>query len=172
MKPIANKEVEWYTPPHILNLVYEVFDVDLDPASPAVPTVKAHEYYTKKENGLLNSWYGNVYLNPPYGRDIKPWILKAVLEYESHNVQNMLLLIPAKTDTLWFNRLMAQTTCFCTIIGRINFIAGDNQEHYKTGTFPSLMVLMSREYEVIERFYAAFSKIGFIFRHYTTKGVE
>lgn len=161
MIPIENKSPEWYTPKHILELIYRIMEIDLDPASPEEPTVNARKYYTKKENGLLQSWHGNIYLNPPYGREILPWIKKTVDEYEAGNIQNIILLLPAKTDTFWFNHLVSRCACFCTIQKRLHFISGDNPNTKQTGTFPSVLVLLSKDKEIISRFILNSKELGY-----------
>jgi hypothetical protein len=75
-------DMEWYTPPEILNSVYEVLStITLDPCSPVIPTVEAQTYYTVEDNGLVLPWFGNVFMNPPYGRDIPQWVNKFIKEW-------------------------------------------------------------------------------------------
>lgn len=163
MKPIANTEYEWYTPPHILELIYQIMPIDLDPASPAEPTVKADRHYTKKDNGLIRPWTGNIYLNPPYGKQIIPWIVKLCNEWENHRIRNAIILIPAKTDTKWFNHMIQHAACFCTIKGRLHFISPNNTQN-QTGTFASLLVLFSNDKEIIENFTKTFSELGYVWQ--------
>lgn len=161
MKPIENKSQEWYTPQSLLDTIYRIMEIDLDPASPAEPTVTARKHYTKKENGLLQPWHGNIFLNPPYGRDILPWIKKTVSEYETGEPKNIILLVPAKTDTYWFNHLVSRCACFCTIQRRLHFISGENPNSKQTGTFASVLVLLSKDKEIINRFTRHCSELGY-----------
>ena len=70
---------EWATPQELFDRLNAVFHFDLDPA--ATPeNAKCAKYYTTKENGLVQSWRGNVWLNPPYGREIGAWVKKAYEE--------------------------------------------------------------------------------------------
>ena len=65
----GNSVIEWYTPkPYIAAAKKAMGDIDLDPATSkrAQRTVKAAKYYTAKQDGLLQPWSGNVFLNPPY----------------------------------------------------------------------------------------------------------
>jgi site-specific DNA-methyltransferase (adenine-specific) len=56
-----------------------------------------------------------VYVNPPYGRVIGRWIVKAMTE----PVDELILLVPARTDTAWFQPLYDHAICF--IRGRLRF---------------------------------------------------
>jgi hypothetical protein len=54
-----------------------------------------------------------VYVNPPYGRKIKPWVQKCVNEAkrakEESNDTEIILLGPARTDTQFFQKLVCPT---------------------------------------------------------------
>ena len=68
----GSPRVEWYTPPWLISALGSF---DLDPAAPAVRLFEtAKQYYTKAENGLVQPWFGRVYLNPPYERAVERWM--------------------------------------------------------------------------------------------------
>ena len=100
---------EWYTPRWLLDRVRAFYGgayFDPCPASGGVI----------RENGLTLSWARQrVYCNPPYGRLIVPWIAKSVTE----PVAELLLLVPAYTDTKWFRPLFDYPICFMR--GRVSF---------------------------------------------------
>lgn len=61
---------EWYTPRAYVEAAHDVMGgIDLDPASheEANATVKATRFFSEQDNGLMNRWYGRVFLNPPGG---------------------------------------------------------------------------------------------------------
>jgi hypothetical protein len=99
---------EWYTPPNIIKLVLEMFDgeIDLDPCSNlGVPNIPAKKHYTKNDNGLWKDWYGKVYVNPPYGRELNKWVSHMVKQSKAGHMNEGILLCPARTDTKWFQLL-------------------------------------------------------------------
>lgn len=53
-------------------------------------------------DGLAQPWFGKVYMNPPYGLVLRQWVPKAVSEVESGNAELVVALLPAKTDTKWW----------------------------------------------------------------------
>lgn len=159
MKVSSSDSCEWYTPPELLHLVYQVMSIDLDPCSPDVPTVDASNFFTKKDDGLLHDWFGNVFLNPPYGRGIGRWIEKLVSEYQSGKVLNAIVLIPGRTDTKWFAELVSHVDIACFITGRVSFIEPSGLRR-SGGMFPSIICFLSRDFGKMMTFTHVFSSIG------------
>lgn len=72
------KSFEHYTPVEYIEAArYVLGRIDLDPAScaRANETVRASTYYTKEDDGLTQTWFGNVYLNPPNNQ--RGYLIKA-----------------------------------------------------------------------------------------------
>ena len=125
---------EWHTPPDLLEKLYRLVEFDLDPCSPAQPNVKTKVHFTKSDDGLSLEWFGNVFLNPPYGSGLKHWIAKA--HTEQSNTQTIWALIPSRTDTQWWHNHIAGHADVFFLKGRLRFS--------KSGTaapFPSALVI-------------------------------
>jgi site-specific DNA-methyltransferase (adenine-specific) len=62
-------------------------------------------------DGLDQRWYGKAFMNSPYGPALRKWVPKAVHEVECDNAELVVALVPAKTDTQWWQRyVLAQVT--------------------------------------------------------------
>ena len=152
---------EWYTPQEIIDSVLEVFgEIDLDPCSNSKTNSKipARKHFTKNDNGLTKPWEGAVYMNPPYGREIKDWVSKLLEEWEIGKIEGI-ALVPARTDTDWFSQLDAHP--WCAIRGRLKFSSNPN-----SAPFPSAVFYLGYDEDVegIERFVRIFEKHGTIFQ--------
>ena len=68
---------QWATPQAFFDQLNEEFHFTLDPCADA-QNHKCDRYFTKEQNGLVQSWEGErVFCNPPYGRCIGDWVRKA-----------------------------------------------------------------------------------------------
>lgn len=109
-------EVEYYTPAPIVEAARLTMGrIDLDPASSlrANQTVKAGHIFTEADNGLCLSWFGNVWMNHPFGRTTNPlWINKLVSEYQEGRADQACCITFASTSEVWFKPLFAYPLCF------------------------------------------------------------
>ena len=119
-----NAGTGWGTPPRIVKPLAEALGgFDLDPASGAEPEAYADTRYTVEDDGLSSEWFGDVWLNPPYGRTENPrWAEKCLSEWETGRVDTITALIPASTDTQWFQNHYAECDILTLIEGRVIFI--------------------------------------------------
>jgi hypothetical protein len=143
---------EWYTPPHIVEAVLAVLgEVDLDPcANPGKPAIPATVHYRKADDGLAHAWQGRVYMNPPYGRAILPWVRKLDAEHRWGHVSEAIALVPSRPDTEWFALLDAFPRC--EIRGRLTFANAANP-----APFPSALFYLGKNHQ---RFIEVFSSLG------------
>lgn len=93
---------EWATPQEFFDLLNEAYNFTLDPC--ALPhNAKCKKFYTPQEDGLAQSWEGEVvFCNPPYGRAIADWVRKCSEEAKKSST-TVVALLPARTDTRYFH---------------------------------------------------------------------
>jgi site-specific DNA-methyltransferase (adenine-specific) len=133
MPPSATDD--WATPKAFYNKLNEVHQFDLDVAASSSNHL-CDEWYgldhpnESRRNGLEAEWSGHVWCNPPYGRGIKDWVLKA-----SQHTDLVVMLLPARTDTRWFHDLVLPNAEVTFVRGRIKFGAG-----LAPAPFPSMVV--------------------------------
>ncbi len=157
----SSESVEWYTPPEIIERVRKTLgEISLDPAScdEAQRVVNAICYLTQKQDGLSGNWSGKVFLNPPYGKEIGKWIEKLVAEYEAKSISEAIALVPARTDTEWFQKLAPYTLCL--IKGRLKFWNSQGEAD-NSASFPSAVVYLGK---TNTKFVENFSDLGGIWR--------
>lgn len=113
---------DFYTSKKIIDAVRSAMgSIDLDPASHAVANriVKAKRFFSSKENGLLQEWSGNVWLNPPFSL-WKEFTEKLHLERTRGNVDQMCVLAALRTlSAKFFNVVHHYCQAMCILHGRI-----------------------------------------------------
>jgi len=125
-----NESKEWYTP----RLIFKALgiDFDLDPCSPGQDIVRwipAQIHYTIRDDGLQAKWFGNVFMNPPYGMDTPHWMKRLA----KHG--NGIALVFARPDTQWFHDYIPLADAICFIKGRVQFIPAEKALFYAAGQY-------------------------------------
>ena len=162
------KSNEWYTPARYIEAAREVMGtIDLDPASCELANriVRAAHYYTKEDNGLLQPWFGNVWLNPPYGHTKggvsmshqRAFAEKLLREYAAGKVNQAVILSLGNPNSVWFQPFFDFVLCFYR--GHIDFYRPDGT--IGNFGFPLAFVYLGSNED---RFIAGFSKFGRIAR--------
>lgn len=125
---------EWATPIEIFNELNNEFNFNLDVCATEY-NHKCNLFFTQKDDGLSKKWGGyRVFCNPPYS-NISEWVKKAY--YESYKPDTLIvLLIPARTDTKYFQEYIYHRAEIRFIKGRLKF--GDSKT---SAPFPSMIVI-------------------------------
>lgn len=126
----SSKDPTWGTPRKIRSLV-ETFAPNgtLDPCPGRSPVGEARD-----GNGLVGTWPTDklVFVNPPYGKDIKPWMEK--VRAEAATGCEIIALVPSRTDTHWFQDSMVDADRTLFIKGRLKFMGAKHP-----APFPSVL---------------------------------
>ena len=115
---MSSKSDEWTTPRDLFDKLNRRFLFDLDAAA-SDENHLCPAFYTKEDSGLDHSWEGmRVFCNCPYSQ-IKAWAAKFI--EESKRADCIVALIPARTDTKWFQSIFASADKVIFIKGRLHF---------------------------------------------------
>lgn len=130
---MSSNTPEWATPQSFFDALNKEFSFTLDPCSTHENT-KCEKHYTKEDDGLSKNWGGEVvFCNPPYGRELPKWVKKC---YEESRHADVVMLIPARTDTRWFHDYIYGKAEIRFIKGRLKF--GNAKQ---SAPFPSMVVI-------------------------------
>lgn len=103
---------DWQTPDSVFKPLDDEFKFTLDVC--ATPqNARCENYFTTRENGLLQEWSGCCWMNPPFGDQAK-WVKKAYRE--SRRGVTVVCLLPTRTNTEWWHN-------YC-MKGEVRFIRG------------------------------------------------
>jgi site-specific DNA-methyltransferase (adenine-specific) len=151
----SSKSNEYETPQDFYNNLNEEFHFTLDPCCTS-KNRKCDKYYTIEENGLIQDWSGEiVFVNPPYGSELKKWVKKC--HDEALKGALVVMLSPARTDTSYFHNYIYKyfnrkdlelETEIRFIKGRLKFInktlpsyREDGNFEISSAPFPSMVVI-------------------------------
>ena len=132
----SSKNDVWSTPQAFFDQLNDEFRFTLD-ACALQENAKCKQYFTPEINGLMQDWGGHtVFVNPPYGKKIAAWVEKCYHESRKENTK-VVLLIPARTDTVYFHRFIYRNAKEIRFIkGRLKFGDASN-----SAPFPSMLVI-------------------------------
>jgi phage N-6-adenine-methyltransferase len=126
----SSKTDLWATPQDFFDTQKHNFTLD---ACASIENAKCSVFFTKEQDALTQTWRGVVWMNPPYGREIKAWVKKA---YESSKEgAKVVCLLPARTDTSWWHEYVMK--------GEVEFIRGRLKfgDAKNSAPFPSALVV-------------------------------
>jgi len=129
----------WSTPMEIFDPLDKEFHFELDVC--AEPwNAKCIRFFTPEQDGLKQEWSGACWMNPPFGKEIATWVVKAW--ESSQNGSTVVCLLPARTETSWWHD-------YC-LRGEIRYIRGRiwfKDKNGKTGRprFGNAVVIFRRK---------------------------
>ena len=131
----SNETDEWSSPRELVEPLSDTINgFDLDPCSGAEASPFADDTYTKSDDGLAQSWYGSVWVNPPYSA-MSEWTEKAVVESKREGVDTILYLCKGDSSTDWWQEAAASAKYVATIDHRLKFGDGDNSAPFASHIF-------------------------------------
>jgi phage N-6-adenine-methyltransferase len=130
----ASKKMDWPTPRGLFKELHDEFRFTIDVCASA-ENACMERYWTERDEGLMKSWEGErVWMNPPYGRQLGRWMLKAATE--AGHAELIVALVPSRTDTAWWHEHAMGATEIRYLRGRLKFEGAEN-----SAPFPSCLVI-------------------------------
>lgn len=134
-----NSENTWFTPKWILEGLGKF---DLDPCTMSnrpFDTAEKHVCRDTGACGLSTPWFGRVWLNPPYGEEIGPFIDKFIAHRKG------VMLVFARMGSPGIQKLISSGAYFFFIRNRVRFIDKDGvMAKYNPGA-DSCLIFFNRE---------------------------
>ncbi len=122
----SSLKVEWATDRAVYEALDREFNFNYDPCP--IDAV---------EDGLSTlfaPWHGKrCWINPPYGLHIRRWISRA------HEADVAVFLLPARTDTWWFQYCLEHASEIRFVRGRLKFGGAEN-----FAPFPSVIIIFRK----------------------------
>lgn len=118
----SSKSDIWETPDDFFAIYDARFGFDVDVC--ALPeNTKCKRFFSPQEDGLKQKWTGTCWMNPPYGRQIGEWVRKAYMSARDEGA-TVVCLLPARTDTKWFQDYVLPFAEIEFVRGRLKFGGG------------------------------------------------
>lgn len=111
--------IEWYTPPSIFKTIDLEFDIDVCSPKGGLPWIPAKRTFCLEDDGLSQPWTGNIWCNPPYGKETSKWLKKLSLHGKG------IALVFSRTDCKWFHDYVVKADAVMFLKGRIKFVDGN-----------------------------------------------
>jgi site-specific DNA-methyltransferase (adenine-specific) len=130
----------WQTPPEIFDPLMREFNFDLDAAADAT-TARTVRFLT--DALALADWPGErIWLNPPYGRKLEPFVRRAAQEAGKGKL--VVALIPFRCRAAWWHdAVIGQAAEVRCVRKRIKFVRPDGTRGKFTGSCDSCIVVWS-----------------------------
>jgi len=138
----SSVNMTWRTPWAVFDALNDEFEFTVDGCASDGHLIE--RYWSESDEPLLRSWQDErVFLNPPYGREIRRWMEKAWTE--QHAAEVIVGLVPSRTDTGWWHDYVMKATEIRFIRGRLSFegVEKANPESHNA-PFPSSIVVWRR----------------------------
>jgi len=123
---------EWYTPVTYIEAARSVMgSIDVDPASSDIANriIGASIYYTAENDGRVQSWQGNVWMNPPYAQPlISEFCDLLIKKYLTDEIKQACVLVNNATETVFYQNMLKACGAVCFIKGRVKFIDEQGKE--------------------------------------------
>ena len=110
-----------YTPKYVFDALGLQFDLDVCGPEGGLPWIPAKRTFSEIEDGLVQQWYGRVWMNPPYSKP-SPWVDKWL-----ENGNGVMLAPFSKSH--WFMKLWNSEAAILTNPVNFKFMKPDGSNY-------------------------------------------
>jgi site-specific DNA-methyltransferase (adenine-specific) len=129
-----NNKDNWETPEYLYEWLNRQYKFTLDPCADDL-NHKCEKYFTEKDDGLKQTWWGeSVFCNPPYSQ-LKKWLEKGHDEHCDGERTTCIYLTAARTDCRVFHETCMKADKIIFLKGRVKFVGAQH-----CAPFPSMIV--------------------------------
>lgn len=140
-----NSENVWFTPPEIIKALGP-FDLDVCTMTfRPFNTARKHIEHDKGQDAFKINWKGFIWMNPPYGKEIEPFIKK----FDEHH--NGIALVFSRTGTPWFQNWIKEGGQVFFLRKRVAFINKQGVKGANAGTDSCLLFCGAEAYDRIKK---------------------
>lgn len=133
-----SKRVVWRTPDALYAALDQEFAFTIDAAADD-GNAKCDRFFDREADAIAQTWAGErVFINPPYGRELRVWVEKAALEARENGAL-VAMVLPARTGNRWFHQHCLPHAEVRFIRGRLNYTIGG--ECNRPAPFDSMVVV-------------------------------
>jgi phage N-6-adenine-methyltransferase len=134
----ASGKDNWITPPHIIKALEERYGPLFDPC-PADSNLQILSTWDGKTDGLEMNWPQDqvCFVNPPFS-NLAAWA-KKVWQQSYHYGVEVVMLLPARTDTKYFHNFICNDAELEFFKGRIRFINPETGKPGEAAPFPTML---------------------------------
>ena len=131
---------DWKLPKEIFDKLNNEFHFDKELATSECNSLMEN-HFTEKENALKHKWIGRNYVNPPF-KFASKWVKKAY--NESQNGGMICMVIPSKTNTIWWHRYCMKAKEIRFICGRPLFMREGYEGNHHGLPFPLSIIIFEK----------------------------
>lgn len=108
----------------------------------------AKGFFNAEDDGLSRSWWGNVWLNPPFTAGLcSRFVRKALQEYQDRNIDQACVLFPVSMHTKWVPEVLWKFSAFCWIVERVHFWGGEKDIGFPSPCIVGYCGMFAGEFE-------------------------
>jgi len=128
----SSKNMCWQTPHWLFDELNETYRFNLDAAATKESSLCIRHLGPGSSLGTdalaMERWPGSdIWLNPPYGREVGRWVRKAYEESISGAGKYVVVLVMARTCTKWWHDYAMKASRILFIKGRLKFRQGEEE---------------------------------------------